>query len=254
MCCRSCGENLSVSINEAKASMNETIKAISTWNNDSHPDIHYDYPTEEEVKELYKKYDNNQAVSDEAYWILIVAYSILIVLGCIGNLGVIIAVAGNKSKWNRQTNVQISKNFSANSDRQVGNFQGYLSPKLILFPSECILQVSQQVLAYIPYVKITFVVSEMRTARNIFIATLAVADSTLCVFTMPMTLLGVLTKYWPFGTETGVLCTIVRTWPAINAFFSSYTMAVIAFDRHRFIVHSSKRQVRTNLIMKTGNF
>ena len=147
MCCRSCGENLSVSINEAIASMNETIEAISSWNNDSHPDIHYDYPTEEEVKELYKKYDNNQAVSDEAYWILIVAYSILIVLGCIGNLGVIIAVAGNKSKWNRQTNVQISKNFSANSDRQVGNFQGYLSPKLILFPSGCILQVSQQVLA-----------------------------------------------------------------------------------------------------------
>ena len=59
---------------------------------------YFDYPSEEEVKELYKKYDNNQAVSDEAYWILIVAYSILIVLGCIGNLGVIIAVAGNKSK------------------------------------------------------------------------------------------------------------------------------------------------------------
>ena len=84
----------------------------------------------------------------------------------------------------------------------------------------------------------------MKTARNIFIVTLAVGDSTLCVLTMPMTLLGVLTKYWPFGTETEVLCTIVRTWPAINAFFSSYTMAVIAFDRHRFIVHSTKRQVR----------
>ena len=59
---------------------------------------YFDYPSEEEVKELYKKYDNNQAVSDEVYWILIVAYSILIVVGCIGNLGVIIAVAGNKSK------------------------------------------------------------------------------------------------------------------------------------------------------------
>ena len=94
----------------------------------------------------------------------------------------------------------------------------------------------------------------MKTARNIFIATLAVADSTLCVLTMPMTLLGVLTKYWPFGTETEVLCTIVRTWPAINAFFSSYTMAVIAFDRHRFIVHSMKRQVRLKRFRSLGNF
>ena len=57
-----------------------------------------DYPTEEEVRELYRKYDKNQAVSDSAYWCLIVAYAILIVLGCFGNLLVIIAVAGNRSK------------------------------------------------------------------------------------------------------------------------------------------------------------
>lgn len=83
----------------------------------------------------------------------------------------------------------------------------------------------------------------MRTARNIFIATLAVADSTLCLITMPMTLLGILTKYWPFGPQTWLLCKIVRSCPAVTVFFSSYTMAIIALDRHRFIVHSSKRQV-----------
>ena len=81
--------------------MNQTITSRNenseTSSNESYFN-YFDYPSEEEVKELYKKYDNNQAVSDEAYWILIVAYSILIVLGCIGNLGVIIAVAGNKSK------------------------------------------------------------------------------------------------------------------------------------------------------------
>ena len=36
-----------------------------------------------------------------------------------------------------------------------------------------------------------FVFLGMKTARNIFIATLAVADSTLCLLTMPMTLLGI---------------------------------------------------------------
>ena len=91
-----------------------------------------------------------------------------------------------------------------------------------------------------------FCFSGMRTARNIFIATLAVGDSALCLLTMPMTLLGVLTKYWPFGPSTWILCKIVRTSPAITVFFSSYTMAIIAIDRHRFIVHSTKRQVCTS--------
>ena len=84
----------------------------------------------------------------------------------------------------------------------------------------------------------------MKTARNIFIATLAVADSTICLLTMPMTILGILTKYWPFGNDTWILCKIMRTSPPITVFFSSYIMAVIAIDRQRFIVHSTKRQVR----------
>ena len=91
----------------------------------------------------------------------------------------------------------------------------------------------------------------MRTARNIFIATLAVADLTLCLFTMPMTMLGILTKYWPFGPHTWLLCKVVRTSPAITVFFSAYTMTVIAVDRHRFIVHNDKRQVCTKYLVST---
>ena len=93
--------NFVVSINEAMRKMNQTVKS---WNNHSDTSSnktyfnYYENALEEEVKELYKKYNSNRAVSDEAFWILIVAYSILIVFGCIGNLGVIIAVAGNKSK------------------------------------------------------------------------------------------------------------------------------------------------------------
>ena len=44
-----------------------------------------------------------------------------------------------------------------------------------------------------------------------------------------------------------ILCKIVRTSPPITVFFSSYTMAFIAIDRHRFIVHSAKRQVQSLL-------
>ena len=87
-----------------------------------------------------------------------------------------------------------------------------------------------------------YLFSGMWTARNIFIATLAVADSSLCLFAMPMTLVGILTKYWPFGPQTWLLCKVVRSAPAVTIFFSSYTMVVIAIDRQQFIAHSTKRQ------------
>lgn len=49
--------------------------------------------------DLYQKYNRNRAVSDPAYWTLIVAYSILIILGSFGNLFVIMAVVKNKGNF-----------------------------------------------------------------------------------------------------------------------------------------------------------
>jgi len=147
--------------------------ALPKWDNSTATAYEFDY-------ELYLKYQKNRSVSDTTYWIILVAYTILIVMGSIGNLLVVLAVATNKGMW---------------------------------------------------------------TARNIFIATLAVADSLLCLFAMPMTLVGILTKYWPFGPQTWLLCKVVRSAPAVTIFFSSYTMVVIAIDRQRFIVHSTKRQI-----------
>ena len=46
--------------------------------------------------ELYQKYKMNRSVSDTAYWLILVAYTILIVLGSFGNLLVVLAVATNK--------------------------------------------------------------------------------------------------------------------------------------------------------------
>lgn len=87
--------------------------------------------------------------------------------------------------------------------------------------------------------------SELRgSARNIFIATLALADLQLCLFTMPMTLAGILTKYWPFGPESWFLCKLVQTVQAVTVFFSSFTIAVIAADRYQFIVRPEGTQVR----------
>ena len=46
--------------------------------------------------DLFEKYDKNRAVSDVAYYALIFAYSLLIVIGTIGNLLVMIAISFNK--------------------------------------------------------------------------------------------------------------------------------------------------------------
>ena len=108
-----------------------------------------------------------------------------------------------------------------------------------IYSAYCVLRS----LFWLFHILVTFF-SGMWTARNIFIATLAVADSSLCLFAMPMTLVGILTKYWPFGPQTWLLCKLARSTPAVTIFFSSYTMMVIAIDRQRFIVYSTKRQVR----------
>ena len=57
---------------------------------------------------LFEKYYRNRAVSNTAYWSLIVSYSFLIFLGFLGNLLVIFAVVNNKSKWFTQRNIGYS--------------------------------------------------------------------------------------------------------------------------------------------------
>ena len=41
----------------------------------------------------------------------------------------------------------------------------------------------------------------MLTPRNIFIANLALSDLFLCTFTMPLTLMDLLNKYWTWGND-----------------------------------------------------
>ena len=48
--------------------------------------------------DLYQKYQKNRSVSDTAYWLILISYSVLIVAGSLGNLFVVFAVASNKGK------------------------------------------------------------------------------------------------------------------------------------------------------------
>ena len=72
----------------------------------------------------------------------------------------------------------------------------------------------------------------MRTARNVFIINLAISDLVLCLATTPLTIVELLTQYWPLG-ETPFLCKLVGTLQATNIFVSTISITAIALDRYQ---------------------
>ncbi|XP_020716479.1 neuropeptide F receptor isoform X2 [Ceratitis capitata] len=83
----------------------------------------------------------------------------------------------------------------------------------------------------------------MRTARNLFILNLAISDLLLCVITMPITLLEILSKYWPFGMIE-VLCKLVAMLQAVSIFVSTISITAIAFDRYQLIVYPTRESLQ----------
>ncbi|XP_046382332.1 neuropeptide F receptor, partial [Ischnura elegans] len=83
----------------------------------------------------------------------------------------------------------------------------------------------------------------MRTARNMFIVNLAVSDLLLCLVTMPLTLMEILTKYWPLGKHD-LLCKTVATLQATSIFVSTISITAIALDRHRVIVYPTRESLQ----------
>lgn len=71
----------------------------------------------------------------------------------------------------------------------------------------------------------------MRTPRNMFIINLAVSDLLLCVITMPLTLVQIVTAYWPFGNYD-FLCKSISSLHAISIFVSTISITAIALDRY----------------------
>ena len=70
----------------------------------------------------------------------------------------------------------------------------------------------------------------------------AFITAVLC-FTMVVTAVDVLTKYWPFGANTLFLCRFVKSSPCFAVYLASLTIVVIALDRYRCIVRSDLSQL-----------
>ena len=76
----------------------------------------------------------------------------------------------------------------------------------------------------------------MRTARNLFIINLAASDLLLCVITMPLTCMELLSKYWPLPSSV-LICKIVGSLQAVSVFVSTISITAIALDRYQVIVY-----------------
>ncbi|XP_017779589.1 PREDICTED: neuropeptide F receptor-like [Nicrophorus vespilloides] len=83
----------------------------------------------------------------------------------------------------------------------------------------------------------------MRTARNMFIVNLAISDLLLCTVTMPLTLMEILTKYFPLGNNAFV-CKMIGTLQAISIFVSTISITAIALDRYQVIVYPTRESLQ----------
>ena len=85
--------------------------------------------------------------------------------------------------------------------------------------------------------------------RNLLIAHLCTFDILLAL-SMPMTAIDALTKFWPFGSNTLVMCKATKSASAVLVYSSSMMIILIAVDSYRQILIPSKKQLTSSMILK----
>lgn len=78
--------------------------------------------------------------------------------------------------------------------------------------------------------------AKMKTATNIYILNLAIADE-LFMLSVPFLVTATLLDHWPFGS---LLCRLVLSVDAVNMFTSIYCLTVLSADRYIAVVHPIK--------------
>ncbi|CAM9829426.1 somatostatin receptor type 1-like [Lampetra fluviatilis] len=78
--------------------------------------------------------------------------------------------------------------------------------------------------------------TKMKTATNIYILNLAVADE-LFMMSVPFLATSTALQHWPFGSS---LCRLVLSVDGINMFTSVFCLTVLTFDRYVAVVHPIK--------------
>ena len=89
--------------------------------------------------------------------------------------------------------------------------------------------------------------------RDLLISHLAILDILLSI-TMPLTAIDGLSKFWPLGNNTEIVCQLTKTAPSVVVYSSSILIIVIAFNRYRQITCPHKRQLSPGHLKYTAAF
>ena len=93
---------------------------------------------------------------------------------------------------------------------------------------------------------VIWVVAHQRSRRHLhqlLMINLALSDLLLCVLTMPLTFMEIVTFSWPLGNYP-FLCRLTGCVQAISVYVSTLTIAAIALDRYHLIVHPTRDGLR----------
>ena len=88
--------------------------------------------------------------------------------------------------------------------------------------------------------------SSLRTQSNSYLVNLAVSDLLLVLLACPITLAQVTTSHWP-GPPISSLCKLAMFLPLLFSFASTFSICLIAMDRHQLIVHTQHPRYRSIL-------
>ena len=80
----------------------------------------------------------------------------------------------------------------------------------------------------------------LHTVTNVFITNLAVSDIFITIFNIPINVSRTVLLEWTFGM---FLCRVASFLLMTSVYVSTFTMTVIALDRHRVILHPLRRRI-----------
>jgi hypothetical protein len=87
-------------------------------------------------------------------------------------------------------------------------------------------------------------VNNLRTHSNSYLVNLAISDLLLVLVACPSTLSQVSSSYWPFPSLP-ILCKLATFLPLLFSFASTFSICLIALDRHQLIVHTQNPRHKT---------
>lgn len=144
---------------------------------------------------------SRRRISDQAFYVLVILYSVLILLGAAGNSLVVLVVARKPTMRTARNMFILNLAISGNCDVTSINRHVYIS---------------------------TFIFC----LHVWFIFLIFPTDLLLCLVTMPLTLIEIQATFWPFGTDV-ILCKLIETLRAVSIFVSTISITAIALDRYQ---------------------